>query len=63
MTGGLPAWSSVGAPEFTAFLDATITRFSAGAPRRLTDAMRHALPLRVPIEVEAGTGRNWLEAH
>ncbi len=29
----------------------------------ITDAMRHALPLRVPIEVEAGTGRNWLEAH
>jgi farnesyl diphosphate synthase len=43
MTGGLTAWSSVGAPEFTAFLDATITRFSAGAPRRLTDAMRHGV--------------------
>lgn len=29
----------------------------------VTEAMRHALPLRVPIEVEAGTGANWLEAH
>ena len=29
----------------------------------ITDAMRHALPLRVPIEVEAGTGHTWLEAH
>lgn len=29
----------------------------------ITDAMRHALPLRVPIEVEAGIGHTWLEAH
>ncbi len=29
----------------------------------ITDAMRHALPLRVPVDVDAGTGRNWLEAH
>ncbi len=27
------------------------------------DGMRRALDLRVPIEVEAGTGRTWLEAH
>lgn len=26
-------------------------------------AMKEALPLRVPIVVETGTGRNWLEAH
>jgi DNA polymerase-1 len=25
--------------------------------------MREALPLKVPVEVEMGTGRNWLEAH
>jgi DNA polymerase I len=25
--------------------------------------MRNALPLKVPVEVEMGTGRNWLEAH
>jgi DNA polymerase-1 len=29
----------------------------------ITDSMRHALPLRVPIEVQAGTGQTWLEAH
>jgi DNA polymerase-1 len=29
----------------------------------IIDAMQHALPLRVPILVEAGTGTNWLEAH
>ncbi|MDT8322558.1 MAG: DNA polymerase I [Bacteroidota bacterium] len=27
------------------------------------DQMRRALDLRVPIEVDAGTGRTWLEAH
>jgi DNA polymerase I len=27
------------------------------------DAMRNALPLEVPIVVELGTGRTWLEAH
>lgn len=26
-------------------------------------AMQHALPLSVPIEVEVGIGKNWLEAH
>ncbi len=26
-------------------------------------AMREALPLKVPVEVGMGTGRNWLEAH
>ncbi len=25
--------------------------------------MKHALPLRVPVEVEIGVGRTWLEAH
>ena len=29
----------------------------------VADKMRHALPLTVPIEVEMGTGENWLEAH
>jgi DNA polymerase-1 len=29
----------------------------------ITDSMRHALTLRVPIEVQAGTGQTWLEAH
>jgi DNA polymerase-1 len=29
----------------------------------IVDAMQHALPLRVPVIVETGTGKNWLEAH
>jgi DNA polymerase-1 len=29
----------------------------------IVDAMQHALPLRVPVLVETGTGANWLEAH
>ncbi|MCB1210382.1 MAG: DNA polymerase I, partial [Verrucomicrobiales bacterium] len=29
----------------------------------IIEAMRNALPLRVPVEVEVGTGANWLEAH
>lgn len=29
----------------------------------IADAMRTALPMKVPIEVELGTGKNWLEAH
>lgn len=29
----------------------------------VTAVMRQALPLRVPIKVEVGIGRNWLEAH
>lgn len=29
----------------------------------IIEAMRNALPLTVPIEVETGTGLNWLEAH
>jgi DNA polymerase-1 len=28
-----------------------------------TDEMKQAIPLEVPIEVEIGTGSNWLEAH
>ena len=27
------------------------------------EGMTQALPLDVPMEVEIGTGRNWLEAH
>ena len=30
---------------------------------RITDLMKHALPLEVPMEVGIGTGENWLEAH
>ncbi|MBT3605539.1 MAG: DNA-directed DNA polymerase, family A domain protein, partial [Candidatus Latescibacteria bacterium] len=26
-------------------------------------AMKNAIPMSVPIEVEMGTGDNWLEAH
>jgi DNA polymerase-1 len=29
----------------------------------IVDAMQHALPLRVPVLVETGTGTNWLQAH
>ncbi len=29
----------------------------------IEDHMRHALPLKVPVEVITATGRNWLEAH
>ena len=29
----------------------------------IVDAMKHALPMKVPIEVETGYGDNWLEAH
>ncbi|MEZ5277626.1 MAG: DNA polymerase [Opitutaceae bacterium] len=29
----------------------------------ITEAMVHALELPVPIVVETGTGKNWLEAH
>ncbi|MFN6091627.1 MAG: DNA polymerase I, partial [Bacteroidota bacterium] len=29
----------------------------------VADKMKHALPLSVPVEVEIGTGKNWLEAH
>lgn len=29
----------------------------------IEEAMKTALPMSVPIEVELGTGRNWLEAH
>ena len=32
--------------------------------RKLVDeGMKGALPLEVPLEVEIGTGSNWLEAH
>jgi DNA polymerase-1 len=29
----------------------------------VADKMKYALPLSVPVEVEIGTGKNWLEAH
>ena len=32
-------------------------------PQLIERAMREALPMDVPIEVEMGTGRDWLEAH
>ncbi len=35
----------------------------ATAKLLITEAMRNAMPLRVPVEVEVGTGANWLEAH
>lgn len=31
--------------------------------RLVTDGMQDAMPLTVPIKVDVGTGRNWLEAH
>ena len=33
------------------------------APALIEEAMRTALPFRVPIVVETGVGENWLEAH
>jgi len=32
-------------------------------PSKIEQAMREALPMDVPIEVEMGKGRDWLEAH
>ena len=32
-------------------------------PPLIAECMRSALPLTVPVEVEIGIGRNWLEAH
>ena len=29
----------------------------------IEEAMKNALPMDVPIVVEMGTGKNWLEAH
>ena len=29
----------------------------------IEDCMKSTLPMRVPIEVELGVGKNWLEAH
>jgi DNA polymerase-1 len=29
----------------------------------IEECMKSALPLNVPIEIEMGTGENWLEAH
>ena len=33
------------------------------AKQRAEEAMKNALELTVPVEVETGTGQNWLEAH
>ena len=30
---------------------------------QIEQAMRDALPMRVPVVVETGVGQNWLEAH
>ena len=32
-------------------------------PPLVVREMREALPMEVPIEIEMGTGENWLEAH
>ena len=32
-------------------------------PPLVAQEMREAMPMQVPIEVEMGTGENWLEAH
>ena len=32
-------------------------------PKMIEREMREALPMQVPIAVEMGTGRDWLEAH
>ncbi|MCZ6671355.1 MAG: DNA polymerase I [Verrucomicrobia bacterium] len=32
-------------------------------PPKITECMQNALPLSVPIEIDIGTGSNWLEAH
>jgi DNA polymerase-1 len=29
----------------------------------VTDGMQNAMTLSVPIKVDVGTGKNWLEAH
>jgi DNA polymerase-1 len=29
----------------------------------IEEAMKNALELTVPVEVETGTGQNWLQAH
>jgi len=29
----------------------------------VADGMKNALPMKVPVLVEMGTGDNWLEAH
>jgi len=30
---------------------------------KIVELMRHAVNLEVPMEVEIGVGKNWLEAH
>jgi DNA polymerase-1 len=30
---------------------------------KVEDIMKHAIPLKVPMEIGMGTGKNWLEAH
>ena len=36
---------------------------AATLPSLIAEAMRTAFPMKVPIVVELGTGKNWLEAH
>jgi DNA polymerase-1 len=36
---------------------------AARASALIAAEMKEALPLSVPVEVEIGTGKNWLEAH
>ena len=31
--------------------------------KHVEDIMKHAIPLKVPMEIGMGTGNNWLEAH
>jgi len=42
--------------------DALVTELDVLKPL-IEDAMKNALPLDVPLEVEMNTGNNWLEAH
>jgi len=37
--------------------------FESKAKSIIADCMKNALPLSVPVEVEIGIGKNWLEAH
>ncbi len=39
------------------------TSETENVPPLIAEAMKTALPMKVPIVVELGTGKNWLEAH
>ena len=50
--------AGLGGPHFIfTLLDPEKTR------KLVISEMKQALPLSVPVEVEAGIGKNWLEAH